>query len=176
MDSYLRGMLLSLSGNITACMTITLFPLNHIIKHWCPVLNDALSCLILCDREHYGSSKGDRIVVEVVSASSLLPLPRFPSSRHPLASFTRHIDEEISPALASHLKSCMHLKCTAVWNASIISLTCLKPIGYIFRTWYPPEQNTTAFHYKPDEKKSNSNHKFNNISTHVQSESIIAGV
>lgn len=22
----------------------------------------------------------------------------------------------------------------------------------IFRTWYPPEQNTTAFRYKPDEK------------------------
>lgn len=90
---------------------------NHIVKHWYHVLHDTLYCLL----HRSCSSKGDKVFFHSLICL-LSPQLGF------LHRFTRYTDEKISPSLASHLKSRTHLKCTAVWNASIICLTCLKLI------------------------------------------------
>lgn len=125
LKNYLRRMLPSLSGNMTACLRFTVFfffSFNHIVKHWYHVLHDTLHCLL---HRSYSSKGGQKVFFTPSFASFPLSL----ASSGFLHQFTRYTDEEIPPSLASHLKSRTHLKCTAVWNASIICLTCLKLIG-----------------------------------------------
>lgn len=45
----------------------------------------------------------------------------------------------------------VHCSLECLYNLSDMSETDRLDF-LIFRTWYPPEQNTAAFHYKPDEK------------------------
>lgn len=94
--------------------------------------------------------------------STFFPTPSLASFSLSLASsaflhrFTRNTDEEIPPSLSritsqiSH-PSEVHCSLECLDNLSDMSETDRLDF-LIFRTWYPPAQNTAAFRYKPDEK------------------------
>lgn len=116
---------------------------NHIVKHWYHVLHDTLYCLL----HRSCSSKG-------VSIFSLLNLPPFPSAwfSTPIHALHWWKDTALSRITSqiSH-PSEVHCSLECLYNLSDMSETDMLDFP-IFRTWYPPEQNTAAFHYKPDEK------------------------
>lgn len=88
----------------------------------------------------------------------LLPLLPFPSAWHPLPSFTdsratlmkRYRLLSRITSQISH-PSEVHCSLECLYNLSDMSETDRLDF-LIFRTWYPPAQNTAAFRYKPDEK------------------------
>lgn len=124
---------------MTACVSFTLFPFNHIIKQ--------ISCFtwhfILPITSLLQLEKGEKVFFHsfLCLLSPQLGILWLPTPVHAL-----HWWRDTA---LSHLKSRTHLKCTTVWNVSIICLTCLKLANFPYlvssRTKY------RSIPYKPDE-------------------------
>lgn len=98
----------------------------------------------------------------------------FANSRATLIKRYRPLSRHISNRIPSEV----HCGLECLYNLSDSSETDRVDF-MIFHTWYPPEQNTTAFHYKPDEKSqiptTTSTSSAQMFSSGL-SESILAGV
>lgn len=148
---------------MTACVRFTDFSFSLIVKHWI--------MFYMTLHIAYFIEGGQKVFFH-----SLLYLPSpllgklwLPTPIHALHWWR---DTALSPITSQISNQSTQLNCTAVWNASIICLTCLKLIGQI--CWFSVPgilQNKIPQHsVKSQMKKSNSNHTFNIASTNDQSE------